>query len=266
MHVDSRTEWLEADGLGGFASGTTSGVRTRRYHALLLTASTPPTGRMVLVNGLDAWIDTTRGTVALTSQRYAPDVLHPDGASRSVNFIPEPWPAWEIEAPDGVRILAEVLVQPGRAVTLLAWTLQAAAEPVRLRVRPFLSGRDYHATHHENTSFRCEPEIAGARVTFRPYGGVPPVSFLTDGEYRHAPDWYRNFLYTAEQERGLDATEDLAAPGEFSWTLHAPGDRAVLMLAAGGDEAAGAPTGEEVRTAAEGVLTAERVRRSAFPS
>ena len=31
-----RAEWLEADGLGGFASGTTSGVRTRRYHALLL--------------------------------------------------------------------------------------------------------------------------------------------------------------------------------------------------------------------------------------
>ncbi|TMA58821.1 MAG: hypothetical protein E6J80_04510, partial [Deltaproteobacteria bacterium] len=27
-------EWLEADGLGGFASGTVSGMRTRRYHAL----------------------------------------------------------------------------------------------------------------------------------------------------------------------------------------------------------------------------------------
>ncbi|PYN18882.1 MAG: hypothetical protein DMD99_26605, partial [Candidatus Rokuibacteriota bacterium] len=48
-------EWLEADGLGGFASGTVSGMRTRRYHALLLTAITPPTGRFVLVNGFDAW-------------------------------------------------------------------------------------------------------------------------------------------------------------------------------------------------------------------
>ena len=55
--IDERTEWLEADGLGGFASGTAAGPRTRRYHALLLTAQTPPTGRMVLVNGLDAWVD-----------------------------------------------------------------------------------------------------------------------------------------------------------------------------------------------------------------
>ena len=49
-----KAEWLETDGLGGFASGTVSGIRTRRYHALLLAATTPPTGRMVLVNGFDA--------------------------------------------------------------------------------------------------------------------------------------------------------------------------------------------------------------------
>ena len=58
--IDSNAEWLEADGLGGFASGTVSGIRTRRYHALLLTATTPPAGRMVLVNGFDAWVETPR--------------------------------------------------------------------------------------------------------------------------------------------------------------------------------------------------------------
>ena len=52
--LDPMAEWLEADGLGGFASGTAGGIRTRRYHALLLTATAPPAGRMVLVNGLDA--------------------------------------------------------------------------------------------------------------------------------------------------------------------------------------------------------------------
>jgi hypothetical protein len=54
---DGSAEWLEADGLGGFASGTVSGVRTRRYHALLLAATASPTGRVVLVNGLDAWVE-----------------------------------------------------------------------------------------------------------------------------------------------------------------------------------------------------------------
>ncbi|PYK81586.1 MAG: hypothetical protein DME41_11740, partial [Verrucomicrobia bacterium] len=65
-----RAEWLEADGLGGFASGTVSGIRSRRYHALLLTATTPPAGRMVLANGFDAWVETPSGTFAISSQRY----------------------------------------------------------------------------------------------------------------------------------------------------------------------------------------------------
>ena len=79
-------EWLETDGLGGFASGTVSGVRTRRYHALLLTAKKPPTGRFVLVNGFDAFVNTGGGELPLSSQLYPSDVLHPDGASRIVEF------------------------------------------------------------------------------------------------------------------------------------------------------------------------------------
>ena len=66
MDVESapEREWLEADGRGGFASGTSSGVRTRRYHGLLLTATTPPTGRMMLVNGVEVWATTPSGQVA----------------------------------------------------------------------------------------------------------------------------------------------------------------------------------------------------------
>ncbi|HTL30349.1 MAG TPA: glycogen debranching enzyme N-terminal domain-containing protein [Tepidisphaeraceae bacterium] len=36
---DDQREWLETDGLGGFASGTVGGIRTRRYHALLLVTN-----------------------------------------------------------------------------------------------------------------------------------------------------------------------------------------------------------------------------------
>ncbi len=96
--MDLHAEWLETDGLGGFASGTISGVRTRRYHALLLTARRPPTDRMVLVNGFDAWIDTPAGTTALSSQAYARDVVHPDGATRVAAFAREPWPQWTFAA------------------------------------------------------------------------------------------------------------------------------------------------------------------------
>ena len=92
--LDPMAEWLEADGLGGFASGTAGGIRTRRYHALLLTATAPPAGRMVLVNGLDAWVRTDDRIVPISSQRYVPEVIHPDGIARLTDFQAEPWPRW----------------------------------------------------------------------------------------------------------------------------------------------------------------------------
>src|SRR5215468_8247651 len=106
-------EWLEADGRGGFASGTAAGIRTRRYHALLLVATTPPTGRMVLVNGFDAWATTPGGTSALSSQIYTPDVTHPDGAARIASFVPEPWPTWTFRLGDGIVIEHEIFVAHG---------------------------------------------------------------------------------------------------------------------------------------------------------
>src|SRR5262245_33233819 len=172
MRIDNR-EWLETDGLGGFASGTASGIRTRRYHALLLTATTPPTGRLVLVNGFEAWIETPRGKFALTSQRYGPDVIHPDGANRIEEFTSQPWPRWQFRFEDGTALTQEVFVARESGVTALDWKLTSGQKNVRLFVRPLISGRDYHSLHHENGGFNFTPAPNGEKVLFRAYDGLP---------------------------------------------------------------------------------------------
>jgi predicted glycogen debranching enzyme len=257
--VDDRTEWLEADGQGGFASGTTLGVRTRRYHALLLAATTPPTGRMVLVNGLDAWVEGGVGPEYLTRQRYAPGVLSPEHGATLESFADEPWPTWTYRLADGTRIEYELFVPHGRAVVALRWRMVGRrAEALPFAVRPFLSGRDSHALHHENPVFRFTAEMSGQRVEWHPYDGVPAVRALSNGSYRAEPEWYRGFLYSEEQARGLDDAEDLAAPGVFRWDLSQAD--AVLLLGA----AAALP---DNLTAAEGFSRyrrTERARRARF--
>lgn len=212
-------EWLEADGLGGFASGTVSGIRTRRYHALLLAATRPPSGRVILVNGFDAWVETESGTFCLSSQLYNPDVMHPDGAQRIEQFKVDPWPQWIYALEDGTKIQFELFACNGASVTVLAWHLLTPKAKAVLSFRPFLSGRDYHSMHHENGAFQFEPQIQGKRLVWHPYSGLPAIVVLSNGEYHHQPDWYRNFLYEQERARGLDFTEDLAAPGTITWDL-----------------------------------------------
>jgi len=227
-----RMEWLEADGRGGFASGTVAGIRTRRYHALLLTAMTPPTNRVVLVNGYDAWAETPSGLYALSSQRYTPDVIHPDGAQRIEFFEPHPWPRWIYRLEDGTRIEHELFVPHGKSMAVLSWRIRDAIGSVALIVRPLFSGRDYHALHHENPVFQFVPKEDQARLIWHVYPGLPRIVTISNGSYRHRPDWYRNFLYTEERARGFDETEDLASPGEFRWDVTAR--EAVWIVAAEG--------------------------------
>ena len=265
---DGSDEWLEADGLGGFASGTVDGIRTRRYHAVLLAATNPPGGRFVLVNGFEAWVETPAGRFPLSSQRYAPDVVHPNGHASIERFRMDPIPTWAYRLPDGTRVEQEIFVTHGRPRTVLRWRLAEPRPGVVLRVRPLLSGRDYHCLHRENDAFRFEAAVErdGRRVVWHPYHDVPAVEALTNGRYLHAPLWFRNFQYDEERERGLDFVEDLAAPGEFEFALSEA--EAVLLLSPVGLGAGGrseAAYGVDPGLAAS-FASAELARRAGFPS
>ena len=159
---------------------------------------------------------------------------------------------------------------------MLTWQVIRAAGPITLRARPFLSGRDYHSMHHDNGAFRFEPASPGGGsvendgrsgiVCFAPYPGVPHIEFRTNGEYRHSPDWYRNFFYEAERDRGLDDTEDLATPGEFVWQLSGPGAEAVCVLRAATGVTHESEPPSSVASVADALRRAEKERRAAFPT
>jgi predicted glycogen debranching enzyme len=258
------TEWLETDGCGGFAMGTADGIRTRRYHAILLAATRPPAGRVVLVADLEVFATTAAGRFALSSHRYrggrdgATSVVYPDGADHLTGFAHWPWPRWEWTLPDATRIAYDLVVCRGGTAPRVAlrWT-QLAGAVSSLEVQPLIAGRDYHATHHENPAFQFEPELAGDCVIWRPYPGIPAVHCTANGLYQHAPDWYRAFLLADEAERGLDAIEDLAAPGVFTFDL-ASGSAAMVLSTA---ELPGDPA-----ALADQIVAGEARRRAELPS
>src|SRR5262245_32397322 len=261
-----RCEWLEADGRGGYASGTVSGVRSRRYHALLLTATTPPARRFVLVNGFDASITTSAGNFPISAHLYDPGVVHPDGARRLHGFTTEPWPTWRFRLEDGTVVVQEIFVPRGSPAAVVRWRhLGAPRSDLRLSVRPFFSGRDHHALHRENGAFRFGAEVGSGSWIFHPYDGVPPVRSLANGSYDSSPEWYRNFRYEEERLRGLDFLEDLASPGLFTWSLGV--EDAFWILEAADGEGSFPFQGDEDAPSLAGRLAArEAERRARFAS
>ncbi len=227
-----RLEWLETNGRGGFASGTVAGANTRRYHALLLVARIPPGDRVVLVNHLEEWLEQHGGRTPLSTNLY-PGAVHPTGYEACAKFSLDPWPTWTYVVGD-VRIQREIFLPHDRDVTVIRWRrLDAGRRRVVLRVRPMLSGRDYHATHHENAVLATGYTEQEGGVCWRPYGDLPPVRAVHRGRYRHDPEWYRRLQLPVEQERGLESEEDWWSPGELSFSL-VRGTAATLALTTDG--------------------------------
>jgi predicted glycogen debranching enzyme len=236
LPIDECHEWLESDGLGGFASGTTSLVRTRRYHALLVAAAGSPSNRFLLVNGCDVRLLLGGTAWALSSHRFASGVLHPDGLQRLASFTAEPWPTWQWRIDDRTTVIQQLFMANGHALVVLRWRLLQPVNGATLVVAPMLSGRDPHGLHHENAEFDATAHVDCDRVEWRPYPALPAVVAASNGEYRHDFAWWRGFHYEQERLRGFPHVEDLAVPGSFSFDL---GHEAVLVLAARGQ---GAPT------------------------
>ncbi len=61
--IEKDPEWLVANGLGGYASGTVSGAARRRYHGLLVAALPAPLGRVLMLNGLAEELHLSDGRV-----------------------------------------------------------------------------------------------------------------------------------------------------------------------------------------------------------
>jgi predicted glycogen debranching enzyme len=222
---------------------------------------------MVLVNGLDAWVEKrereTNGVSGerefLTRQRYAPDIIAPEEPAAIESFDADPWPTWVYRLRDGTRIEQELFVPQGLSLVALRWRILGNSGAIRLEVRPFLSGRDLHALQQANPAFDFEGAVEGDRVSWSPYQGVPRIDVVSNGSYRQAPEWYRNFLYAEERARGLDFEEDLAAPGIFSWDLAA--SEAVLIMGTAG----ALPSDTAMQTFSR-LRRAEHGRRARFAS
>ena len=86
-------EWLETNGIGGFASSTIIDLNTRRYHGLLVAATKPPVGRLVLLSKVEDTLvmDGTRFELccAWIDPRL---ILH----GHPVNFFPASSPAIQL--------------------------------------------------------------------------------------------------------------------------------------------------------------------------
>ena len=213
LNTAAKREWLETNGLGGFASSTVSGMNTRRYHGLLVAATKPPVGRLVLLSKVEETLIIDGRRFELSANRY-PGVVHPQGYQYLKEFRQDPFPVFVYQVED-VELEKSIFMVHGENTTVVQYAVRGAgAAQCLLELRPLIAFRDYHNTTHANEALNPAYKAAPGSLKFTPYAGLPPSLFLEhdDAAVRPTGDWYRSFEYDVERDRGLDFQEDLFNP------------------------------------------------------
>lgn len=228
LDLAMKREWIEPNGIGGWASSTLIGLNTRRYHGLLVAALHPPGRRMVLVSKVDESILVNARRYELGCNAY-PGVIHPNGDQFLESFSLDLMPTAVYEA-GGVKLARKVFCVHGENTTVILYDVLHAPGPFTLEFQPIIAGRDYHQLMIQNDQIRPEADVAAEVVTVQPYDATPPIHIhLAGASFEHRPDWYYQFEYAEEQLRGLECQEDLFSYGVLRLEA-GPGDGFGIIL------------------------------------
>ena len=225
----SSREWLETNGIGGFASGTVSGMNTRRYHGLLTAAIRPPLGRVTMLSKFEETLTIGDENFELSANQY-PNQIYPNGFKYLKSFRLDPFPIWTFEVA-GIEIEKKLFMVYGENTTIVQYALKEDKtknqkpktknpKPISIQLKPLLSFVDYHHLQRENSDFNPTYQSSENSVEIHPYDEMPALFFSHSAEtIEKTSVWYRNFEYAIEKERGFDFREDLFQPFSLKFDL-----------------------------------------------
>lgn len=210
-----RREWLVTDGCGGYAMGTVAGLRTRRYHGLLMVCDGVVGERHLGLASLDPVLVIGSERVRLATHRWRDGTVAPTGYEHLVSFsLRDGVPSWQWAVGE-VVLRAELAASHGRPALGVAYRLVHAPAPVRLEVGALCTWRDQHGERLGSG----DPAMVVAADGF-----VFEDSYRVEGPgFSPTGVWWRGVSYDEEEERGLPFVEDLFYAGYFS-ALLSPGE------------------------------------------
>ena len=224
-------EWLVTNGTGGYASGTVTGINTRRYHGLLVAALDPPLGRSVMLAKVDEVVSLAGRAYELGANEFHPNVIHPQGFANLESVRLEGQvPTFRYRVGNAI-LEKRIWMAHGRNTTYVRYTHVAGDNALALRVRLFTAQRDFHSLMRGSDEAR--PEVAVHDATYAivtSHQIESPLSLLCSkgAAFELGEEWYWNYLYRGERERSLDFMEDLYHPLDCAAEL-APGASVCLI-------------------------------------
>ena len=212
-------EWLVANGLGGYASGTVHGIPTRRYHGLLVAALPNPAGRVMMLSSLPVQVKRLDGR--RIDVGWVPPIYATDNRLDLVEFHLElGLPVWRFQG-HGITLEKRVFVSYGTNTVMVVYRLLEGG-PLRLELRPGVQFRGHDEPVSTEVPEAYPLTAYGNRIEVIAPRGLPPLRLHLAGQrtsFVLEPLSVPDLVYSTEASRGYESRGQLFSPGRFRANL-----------------------------------------------
>ena len=207
------------NGKGGYCSDTVLDCHTRKYHGLLVLPQKKWNKVFVFLSKLEATAVIDKKEFHLSTNKF-PIVFEPTGHKYVEYFEMEYFPVTKYRIGD-TEIIKTILMPEGEETVLIRYDVVKADKAILFRASPLFAYRNIHTLTRHNIDLKPRAYFETNGFKFDPYSGLPPVFVQTNikSTFYPSPDWWYNFEYTKERNRGYDYKEDLFTPGFFELKL-----------------------------------------------
>ena len=221
--ADSR-EWLVTNGIGGFASGTVSGILTRSYHGLLLATLQPPVDLTLMLTKLDETVTYNSVSYPLHTNRWADGAIAPDGYKNIESFyLDGTTPVWVYACADAL-IEKRIWMLSGDNTTYVRYKMLRGSQSLVLSLKALVNYRDrHHLTKSSDLLFKTVNHQEGIRIKAFPNSVDLCLSAIKKRKtitWQVSNLWYKNFALAVEEYRGLNSLEDHLCAGSCQVSLN----------------------------------------------
>ena len=210
-------EWLLTNERGSYASSTVVGCNTRGYHGLLISSVAPPANRVLaLANCLEMVIINSK-VFELSTFEFS-DKFAPAGFSYIKQFRQDAGAHFDYEL-DDFKLTKSVYLLRDIDAVCVGYFFTSLIEPAEFVLRPFVALRGFHAlqkSYAPLSSTWLGDSLMVQNSEVGVFLSCPNTNFEED------PQWWFNFIYRQDRERGQNFTEDLWTPGFFRCRIERP--------------------------------------------
>ncbi len=214
-------EWLLTNERGSFAASTVAGCNTSGYHGLLIGSPEPLVNRVMAVSNCLETIIWEGHAAELSTFEFA-DRLAPEGYLHLVEFRRDIAARFQFSLEPADLEKAVYLARDCDAV-VVEYTFNEVRAPFDLVLRPFIGLRDFHALQKADAPLTCTSADPGLFIRHALMTDCDLLLDCPDLTFTSNPQWWFNFVYRVNRDRGLPCTEDLWTPGFFKGHIEGPG-------------------------------------------